>query len=607
MEQEKSSGKVLFESLREQFKILVPKKPLRILIATAAVFLTLLLIVGIVSGSIAIARCNAKPAAQPTEADASEAVAAEPVAAAVPVLQPGNPQIAPQNDTVIWNRPTPRPTQPPTPEPTPAPTPEPTPVPTPDISDLEPYGPDDPIAQAALLDGRVFKKGDTDELILTVQSALMDLGYMDPDEPTDFFGNQTHDALVTFQRHNDLLPDGVLGEETFLRLLSADAKEYVMQEGDEGDDVKEVQDRLYELGYLNKNSRTGTFGEKTAAAIRSFQSANKLKVDGKVGAKTLNTLYSSDVVGNYYKSGDSDESIVPYQKRLQSLGYLDSSYSCGGKMDKQTVSAIKTFQEANGLIKDGCLGPATMEQLDSKNAVAYAIRLGMSGSDVKAAQQRLYRLGYIRSSQITGYYGETTAEAVKSFQKRNSLSQNGELNAKTLDKLNSDKAKAAPSTATKKPSSTPKPGTKTTPTPKPSGSGSSSSSKKGVEKFIEIAQTKLGCKYVRGAKGPNQFDCSGFVYWCMNQAGVKQSYMTSIMWRSCSKYKRINSMSDLKRGDVLVFKGKSMATGHVGIYLGDGKMIDASSSRGQVRITDSNILKSSYWQEHFLMAYRIWG
>ena len=44
----------------------------------------------------------------------------------------------------------------------------------------------------------------------------------------------------------------------------------------------------------------------------------------------------------------------------------------------------------------------------------------------------------------------------------------------------------------------------------------------------------------------------------------------------------------------------------VGIYLGDGKMIDASSSRGQVRTTD-NVLKSAYWKEHFLMAYRIWG
>ena len=111
---------------------------------------------------------------------------------------------------------------------------------------------------------------------------------------------------------------------------------------------------------------------------------------------------------------------------------------------------------------------------------------------------------------------------------------------------------------------------------------------------------------MRGAKGPNQFDCSGFVYWCMNQAGVRQSYMTSIIWRSCSKYKRINSMSSIERGDVLVFSGSSMATGHVGIYLGDGKMIDASSSDGHVRITSSNILKSKYWQEHFLMAYRIW-
>ena len=431
----------------------------------------------------------------------------------------------------------------------------------------------------------------------------MDLGYMDSDEPTDFFGNHTYDALVCFQRHNDLLPDGLLGETTYALLVSGQAREYVMQEGDEGDDVKEVQDRLYELGYLDKNSRTSVFGEKTAAAVRAFQSANKLKVDGKVGAKTLNTLYSGDVIGNYYKSGDSDDSIIPYQKRLQKLGYLDSSYVCSGKMDSKTVSAIKQFQEANGLVRDGCLGPATMAQIDSRNAVQYAMRLGMSGSAIRAAQQRLYKLGYIRSSQITGYYGETTAEAVKSFQKRNSLSQTGEINAKTLDKLNSDKAKAA-QTVTVKKTPTPKPGTKKTATPKPTGVGSTNV--KGVEKLIKIAESKIGCKYVRGAKGPNQFDCSGFVYWCMNQAGIKQGYMTSIVWRSCSKYKRISSMSDLKRGDILVFKGNSMATGHVGIYLGDGKMIDASSSRGQVRITESNILKSKYWQEHFLMAYRIW-
>ena len=594
MEQEKSSGRQLFESLREQFRIMIPKKPLRVLAAAAAIVMLLGVVIGIVSGSLAIARCGTGR----RYAGSAEAVSN---------VQPARPEPGFSNDTVAVNR-TAAAELPDLPLPTPAPIEaEATPAP---IETQEPG------EETNYLNGRMLKKGDTDELILTVQSTLMDLGYMDPDEPTDYFGNHTQDAIITFQRHNNLLPDGILGETTYALLVSGEAREYVMQEGDEGDDVKEVQDRLYELGYLDKNSRTGTFGEKTAFAIRAFQSANKLKVDGKVGAKTLNALYSSDVVGNYYKSGDSDSSIIPYQKRLVKLGYLESGYECTGKMDGKTVSAIKTFQEANGLVRDGCLGPATMEQIDSKNAVHYAMRLGMSGSSIRSAQQKLYKLGYIRASQITGYYGETTVEAVKAFQKRNSLSQSGEINAKTLEKLNSEKAKPAQTASVKK-TPTPKPDAKKTPTPKPNassgtgggsggGSGGSSSSTKGVEKFIQIAESKLGCKYVRGAKGPNQFDCSGFVYWCLNQAGVRQGYMTSIIWRSCSKYKRINSMSALKRGDVLVYKGDTMATGHVGIYLGDGKMIDASSGQGKVRITSSSILTSKYWQSHFLMAYRIW-
>lgn len=578
-QQEKTSGKVLFESLRKQFQKLVPQKLLRVLIVFGSILLTLGVIVGIVCGSLAIARCGTSH--DPVTGEAVEAAVVQP---AVPI--PGLP-----NDTVVVKRPTEEPTAIPATLP-PATQPPETPEPTPDPNEPTNY-----------LEGRMLKKGDSDELIRNVQAILMELGYMDFDEPTDYFGNQTLEALTTFQRHNDLLADGVLGETTYALLVSGQAKEYVMQEGDEGDDVKEVQDRLYELGYLDKGSRTGVFGEKTAAAIRSFQSNNKLKVDGKVGLKTLNTLYSGDVVGNYFKSGDKDENVIRYQQRLVKLGYLESSYECNGKMDGKTVNAIKEFQEANGLVRDGCLGPATMEQIDSKNAVAYAMRLGMSGSKIRTAQQRLVKLGYLRSSQITGYYGETTVDAVKSFQKRNGLSQSGEINAKTQEKLDSDKAKAAQTASVKK-TPTPKPGTKKTPTPKPTAKTTPKPS--GVEKFISIAETKVGCKYVRGAKGPNQFDCSGFVFWCMNQAGVKQSYMTSIMWRTCTKYKRINSMSSIKRGDVLVFKGSSMATGHVGIYLGNGKMIDASSSRGQVRITDNNILNSKYWQSHFLMAYRIW-
>lgn len=42
-------------------------------------------------------------------------------------------------------------------------------------------------------------------------------------------------------------------------------------------------------------------------------------------------------------------------------------------------------------------------------------------------------------------------------------------------------------------------------------------------------------------------------------------------------------MGSIQRGDILVFSGDSDGAGHVGIYLGGGKMVDASSSEGQVR------------------------
>lgn len=474
------------------------------------------------------------------------------------------------------------------------------------------------------LGGTVYQKGDTDETIAVVQQRLMDLLYIDSDEPTEYFGSVTYEAIELFQSRNGLAVNGLIDEATYAALFSDGAKEYVMQLGDEGDSVEELQDRLYELGYLEKSSRTGTFGEKTQAAVVAFQSANKLHADGLVGADTREALFSEDVVGNVFKSGDHDDSIVAYQNRLKELGYLPSDYSPNGKMDSKTVSAIKSFQEANGLVKDGVLGPATINVLNSKDALKYALRFGMSGSKVKDAQKLLRKLGYLSSSEVTGYFDDITEDAVRLFQKRNDLSVDGAIGSKTLSKLNSSDARRAPSTPTPKPTkratATPKPNKatatpkggktakpgKATATPKPNkatATPKTNSSK--IERFISIAESKLGCKYVSGAKGPNRFDCSGFVYWCLNKAGVKQGYMTSIGWRKCSRYKRITKWGDFKRGDIMVFKGSTSATGHVGIYLGNGKMIDAAHGAGQVRIT-SSVLSGTYWKAHFLMAYRIW-
>lgn len=483
------------------------------------------------------------------------------------------------------------------------------------------------------LQDQILKKGDDSPTVAIIQTRLMELGYMESDEPTEHFGSITEAALIRFQQHNDLKADGQMGESTWTLLMNEGVQECVMQNGDQGDDVTDVQTRLYELGYLGKNYVTGTFGEKTAAAVSDFQKANNIATTGMVGHDTLDVLYADDVVGNFFSRGEVNDTIATYQERLKKLGYLATEYKVKGKMDDATITAIRKFQDNNDLTPDGCLGPTTMSAMDSKEAKAYTLKLGMKGSDVKAVQKRLKALGYLTTnSQVNGYYGEATEEAVEEFQKRNNLSADGTVGPKTLEKLNSSSAKKAATAkptakptakATAKPKTTPKTtkkttkttpkttaktGTKTTPktTKKATAKPADTSNKKGVEKLIAIAESKIGCPYSGGAKGPNRFDCSGFVYYCMKQAGFSGGYMTSRTWRTTSRYKRITSMSQIQRGDILVFSGNSMATGHVGIYLGGGKMIDASSGAGQVRIT-SSVLSGTYWKQHFLMAYRIYS
>ena len=141
-----------------------------------------------------------------------------------------------------------------------------------------------------------------------------------------------------------------------------------------------------------------------------------------------------------------------------------------------------------------------------------------------------------------------------------------------------------------------------------SGSSSSGSSSAGVGSggatvsgsagnLIAIASSKLGCPYVWGAKGPNSFDCSGFVYWCLNQAGVGQSYLTSSGWRNPGRYQRVSSIDQVQAGDIIV------VSGHVGICAGGGTVIDASSSNG--RVVHRSI--SQWWRNNFIVAWRIFG
>ena len=431
-----------------------------------------------------------------------------------------------------------------------------------------------------------FQQGFEDENIAEIQQRLMDLGYMDNDEPTNYYGPNTKEAVEIFQRQHGVTVTGVVDRATYEKLFSDDALTYMADLGISGSDVEDIQSRLRELDYLDKV--TGYFGEETEKAVIEFQKNNRLSVDGKVGTQTREMLYSEDAVPKSLKYGEKSDDVLRYQKRLNKLGYLSSTPD--GTFGKDTVNAVKSFQRQNCLTVDGYIGPSTKELLMSRNAKASVISLGETSSSVTKIQKRLKELGYLKSS-ATGYFGTSTESAVSAFQKRNKLSSDGKVGKGTMAALFSSKAKKAPSNY--KPSSG---GSSSGSSSSGGGTGALTGTMGSVDRFISAAQSKIGCRYSKGGKGPDKFDCSGFVYWCLRQAGVNQKYLTSSGWRSVSGYTKVSSLSSLQRGDIIVFRG------HVGIAMGDGTMIDASS--GNSRVIHRSCM-GDWSRRNFICAWRI--
>ena len=433
----------------------------------------------------------------------------------------------------------------------------------------------------------IYYRGISDPTVAIIQQMMMDMGFMESAEPTQYYGSVTTEAVMLFQRQNGLKEDGILGAESLAILFSEDVKRYTAKYGMEGSDITRIQHRLYELGYLDsKNSINGRFDDATDTAVKAFQSANGLSADGLVGQLTIELMYSDEVIANLLSFGDRGNVVLECQNRLKELGYLTTKPD--GNYGNDTLAAVKLFQSRNNLVVDGYLGPTTREVLDSASAVPNGLCIGDEGDTVKRVQQLLIKYDYMSTGSDTGYFGEVTDKAVKAFQKKNGLSVDGNVGAKTMAKLTGNSVIKANETS--------------------GGNGGGGNGGGGtgkvdtgearsgsVAELLKVALTKLGCKYVWGAKGPNSFDCSGFVYWCLNQVGVKQSYITSYGWRTVGKYKKITNYSSLKAGDIIV------VTGHVGIIGENGTVIDASSSQGKI----VHRKLSSWWSARFICGWRI--
>ena len=255
-----------------------------------------------------------------------------------------------------------------------------------------------------------LRSGDKGDDVKTLQKRLKELGYY-RSTIDGKMGRDTVNALIAFQQAHGLTADGVAGTATYNILFSENAMAKgttptplptetpapeataaaaetwpTLRKNDSGDNVAQLQEALIELGYLTGKA-DGNYGEKTVEAVRAFQKANGLTVDGTAGEATQKALY-------------------------------------GGKA-KQAAKATATPKPT-----------AATTAAPSDNGV---LKVGSKGTEVKELQTKLIELGYL-SGKADGIYGQKTKAAVQAYQKAVKLTVDGVAGAKTLNSLKNAKS-----------------------------------------------------------------------------------------------------------------------------------------------------------------------
>ena len=202
----------------------------------------------------------------------------------------------------------------------------------------------------------------------------------------------------------------------------------------------------------------------------------------------------------------------------------------------------------------------------STTYAAGQFRVGDQGEDIAELQDKLVGLGY--DVIADGAFGPAMAEAVKEFQKSCGIKADGLIGPATykalLDKDMPEITRGVSYIA----------GT-----------------------IVAAATDYIGVPYVFGGTSPYGFDCSGYVQYVFAKSGISLPRTADVQYEVGTPI----STTDLVSGDLVFFSTYTYGASHVGIYVGDGRFIHASSSRGVT--IDS--LGSSYWSSHYIGARRI--
>ena len=257
-----------------------------------------------------------------------------------------------------------------------------------------------------------LRKGNSGTQVRQMQDRLIALGYL-LGASTGTFDDATEAGVIRFQDRHTSYSDGVAGPDTLNALYSSSAKKttspaavigITLKEGaKEAQAVRLVQQRLKSLGYYT-GSVDGDFGAGTTEAVKAFQRACKLTVDGAAGPGTLNRLFSST-------APTAKPTAAPVITAVP--GYITAAPS----YDYNYGTAIP----ANTYVQ---VTPAP-------NGEYVTLRRGTYGTPVLQMQQALKQQGYY-AGNTDGYFGEGTEQAVINFQRLNGLQADGVAGPATL-------------------------------------------------------------------------------------------------------------------------------------------------------------------------------
>jgi peptidoglycan hydrolase-like protein with peptidoglycan-binding domain len=196
-----------------------------------------------------------------------------------------------------------------------------------------------------------------------LQRELTGLGF-EPGPDDGRYGPRTTEAVKRFQRARHLPDDGIADQATLEALHGQKPTQQPF--GRHEQRVKELQHQLGALG-LEPGLVDGRYGPITTDAVRRFQHAHDLPVDGVADPITLSALQAS-VKGSPFIV--RTERVKELQRQLHRLGLEPGMVD--GRYGPLTTQAVKRFQKAHNLPADGIVNPDTLGRIQAQTPAAGA-------------------------------------------------------------------------------------------------------------------------------------------------------------------------------------------------------------------------------------------